>query len=107
MGDDIPKGHITMKLTTDLWLGIEKAENPEAALHQRVMQEFYLQGFNKGEIDLVSRDGVLSESVSRNCRETMRRFRGWRRSLPGSLTFEYQRPGTRKKSGAPMKEPAS
>ena len=101
MSDEIELTRFHLKLNTDLWLAVEKAENPEATLQARVLQEFKLQGFRPAEISAIERDPIFRESVTKTYQKTARRFRGWRHSLPGSLTFEYQTLGTQKKQKEP------
>jgi hypothetical protein len=107
MTEDEPEcSTLRMKMNTDLWMGIEKAESGEQALHARAVKELEYQGYKPDEIEAVSKDPVFIESVGENYRMCNRRFHGWRRSLPSSMKFRYTRLGTRTKHGAEKKEKA-
>lgn len=102
--DEIEYGYVKMKMNADLWLGCEKESNPEGAFRERVLRELSFQGFKDDEIRAISSDGAFSESVAEVYRETNQRFRGWRKSIPGSVKIRYTALGTRTKRGKAVKE---
>lgn len=94
----------TLKMNSDLWLGIEKSENPEAALKDRVLRELDMQGYDKFELETIGNDPLFNESLREEYRAAYRRFHGWHHSYPGSIKLRYQKLGTRGKGGKPVKE---
>jgi hypothetical protein len=93
----------SMKMNPDLWIGVEKAENPEAALKERILHELDMQGYDKFEVEAIGSDPTFNESLRNEYRSAYRQFHGWRHSYPGSIRLHYQKLGTRKKSGKPEK----
>lgn len=89
----------TLKVNPDLWIGVEKAENPEAALKERVLHELDMQGYDKFEVQAIGSDPLFNQTLAEEYRAAYRQFHGWRHSYPGSIKLHYQKLGTRTKSG--------
>jgi cytosine/adenosine deaminase-related metal-dependent hydrolase len=98
MGDGI--GTVRVPMNADLWIGLEKSPDPGSALRTRALEELRRHGYREDEVRVVAGDPVFAESCSTQYNRAVARFHGWRRSLPSSLSIEFQLPGTKRKDKA-------
>ena len=105
MAGDVEYSTFKLSMNADLWLGVEKSENPEEALKQRILHELDMRGYDKFEVDAIGGDPLFHESIREEYRAAYRQFHGWRHSYPGSIKVRYQKLGTRTNRGSAVKEP--
>lgn len=97
-GQDDGTTTISLRMEPEMWMAIhQEGAEPVREIQRRGLDRLRMDGYDEGEIEMISGDSVYAES----CREQYweaRRMYDKSRKIPRQMKLKFMRPGTRKKN---------